>query len=130
MAIWLAANAPEDVLAVIGEDPPIFSSVWPRIRDEKFLSNNFRVAVDTLGGPGERDVERYLSEVGIPVEGKEELLNIPTFIIKIMFFLARINKALRPNMPYDTPLLPYNLRVGNKFLSEYDTDFSPCHHRG
>ncbi len=51
-------------------------------------------------------------------------MNIPTFIIKIMFFLARINKALRPNMPYDTPLLPYSLRVGNKFLSEYDTDFS------
>ena len=36
----------------------------------------------------------------------------------------RINKALRPNMPYDTPFLPYNLRVGQKFLSEYDTDFS------
>jgi pimeloyl-ACP methyl ester carboxylesterase len=31
LAIWLAANAPEDVLAVIAEDPPIFSSVWPRI---------------------------------------------------------------------------------------------------
>ena len=36
----------------------------------------------------------------------------------------RINKALRLNMPYDTPFFPYNLRVGQKFLSENDTDFS------
>src|SRR5512138_1997682 len=36
LALWLGANAPLDVLAVIAEDPPIFSSVWPRICDEKF----------------------------------------------------------------------------------------------
>ncbi len=124
LAIWLAAYAPEDVLAIISEDPPIFSSIWPRIQDEKFMTRNFKLAVDTLGKTGKRDVERYLSEVGIPVEGKPELLKIPTFIIKIIFFLDRINRALRPNSPYDTPFLPYNMRVGNKFLSEYDTDFS------
>jgi pimeloyl-ACP methyl ester carboxylesterase len=88
------------------------------------MTRNFKLAVDTLGNPGKRDVERYLSDVGIPVVGKPELLKIPAFIIKIMFFLDRINRALRPNSPYDTPFLPYNLRVGNKFLSEYDTDFS------
>ena len=31
LAIWLAAYAPEDVLAIVSEDPPIFSSIWPRI---------------------------------------------------------------------------------------------------
>jgi len=124
LAIWLAANAPEDVLAIISEDPPIFSSIWPRIQNEKFMANNFKLAVDILGKPGERDVEGYLSQVGIPVEGKSELLKIPPFIIKMMFFIARINRAVRPNRPYDLPFLPYNLRAGYKFLSEYDTDFS------
>jgi len=124
LAIWLAANAPEDVLAVIGEDPPIFSSVWPRIQNEKFMANNFRLAVDILGKPGERDVEGYLSQVGVPVEGKSELLHIPPFIIKTMFFLARLNRAVRPNSPYEVPFLPFNMRAGFKFLSEYDTDFS------
>ena len=124
LAIWLAANAPEDVLAVIGEDPPIFSSVWPRIQDEKFMLNNFRTAVDILGRPGERDIEGYLSQIGIPVEGKSELLRIPPFILKIIFFLDRLNRAVRPNSPYDTPFLPFNMRAGHKFLSEYDTDFS------
>jgi pimeloyl-ACP methyl ester carboxylesterase len=124
LAIWLAANAPEDVLAIIAEDPPIFSSMWPRIQNEKFMANNFRLAVDILGKPGERDVEGYLSQVGIPVEGKSELLKIPPFIIKIMFFMARLNRAVRPNSPYDVPFLPFNMRAGFKFLSEYDTDFS------
>jgi pimeloyl-ACP methyl ester carboxylesterase len=124
LAIWLAANAPEDVLAIIAEDPPIFSSMWPRIQNEKFMVNNFRLAVDILGKPGERDVEGYLSQVGIPVEGKAELLKIPSFIIKIMFFMARLNRAVRPNSPYDVPFLPFNMRAGFKFLSEYDTDFS------
>ena len=39
LAIWLAANAPGDVLAVIAEDLTIFSSVWPRVKDEKFMSS-------------------------------------------------------------------------------------------
>jgi len=124
LAIWLAANVPEDVLAIIAEDPPIFSSMWPRIQDEKFMARNFRLAVDILGKPGKRDVERYLSQVGAPVEGKSELLKIPPFIIKIMFFLARLNRVVRPNSPYDVPFLPFNMRAGFKFLSEYDTDFS------
>lgn len=124
LALWLAANAPEDVLAVISEDPPIFSSVWPRIQDEKFMAHNFQVAVDTLGGEGERDPAKYLSQVGAPVEGKTELLKIPSFIVKTISLLFRVNRTLRPNSPYDAPFLPFNIRAGCKFLTEYDTDFS------
>jgi pimeloyl-ACP methyl ester carboxylesterase len=124
LAVWLAANAPKDILAVIGEDPPIFSSVWPRIKDEKFLSYSFQMAIDFLGKPGKRDIEGYLSQMGAPVEGKTDLLKIPPFILRIIFFLDRLNRTVRPNKPYDTPFLPFNMRAGQKFLSEYDTDFS------
>jgi pimeloyl-ACP methyl ester carboxylesterase len=124
LAIWLAANAPERVLAVIGEDPPIFSSIWPRIKDEKFMYNNFKLAVEFLGKPGERDLEQHYYHMGIPKEGKTELLLIPPFIVKVIFFLYRLNRRLRPNSPYDVPLLPFSLRTGLKFMSEYDTDFS------
>jgi pimeloyl-ACP methyl ester carboxylesterase len=124
LAIWLAANVPDDVLAVIAEDPPIFSSVWPRIQNEKFMVRSFKNAVEILGKPGERDVEGYFSQMGIPAKGKTDLLLIPPFIVKIIFWLYRLNRGLRPNSPYDAPLLPYNIRCGFKFLSEYDTDFS------
>jgi pimeloyl-ACP methyl ester carboxylesterase len=124
LAIWLGANASEDVLAIIAEDPPIFSSIWPCIQNEKFMTRNFKLAVDILGKPGKRNVEAYMSAMGAPVRGKSELLMIPGFIVKTMFLLARINLVIHPNEPYDVPFLTYNLRVGYKFLSEYDTDFS------
>ena len=124
LAIWLAANALGYVLAVVAEDPPIFSSVWPRIQNEKFLARGFKNAVDILGKPGERDLEGYFSEMGIPAKGKSDLLKIPPFIVKAIFLLYRLNRALRPQSPYDAPLLPFNIRAGFKFLSEYDTDFS------
>lgn len=124
LAIWLAANAPADVLTVISEDPPIFSSVWPRIQNEKLMHENFVIAIETLGGEGERDLEQYLSRVGIPVEGESELRKIPPFIVKLIMFLYQSNRTLRPNSPYDIPFLPFEIRAGCKFLSEYDTDFS------
>lgn len=124
LAIWLAANAPEDVLAIISEDPPIFSSIWPRIQNEKFMARSFQMAVDILGKPGERDIEGYLAHMGVPAEGKTELLLIPSFIVKIISALYRLNRVLRPNSLCEVPFLPFNMRAGIKFLSEYDTDFS------
>ena len=62
--------------------------------------------------------------MGAPVSGKEELLTIPPFIVKMIFLIARINRAVRPNQPYDLPFMPFNMRAGYKFLSEYDTAFS------
>lgn len=124
LAIWLAANCPEDILAVIGEDPPIFSSIWPRIQDEKYLARNFQVAIDTLGKPGERDTKGYLSQMGVPVMGKSELMKIPSFIVNIMYLWIKVNQAIRPNTPYDIPFLPFSIRAGYKSLCEYDTDFA------
>jgi pimeloyl-ACP methyl ester carboxylesterase len=124
LAIWLGANAPEDVLAVIAEDPPIFSSIYPRIQAEKFMARNFELAVEFLEKPGERDVEGYMSAMGVPVEGESELMMIPPFIVKGIFTLNRIHRVVRPDHPYDTPFLPFNMRAGHKFLSEYDPDFS------
>ena len=40
-----------------------------------------------------------------------------------MFFLARINRAVRPNSPYNVPFLPFNFRTGYEFPSKYATDF-------
>ncbi|HEX3044668.1 MAG TPA: alpha/beta hydrolase, partial [Bacillota bacterium] len=123
--VWLAAYAPEDVKAIISEDPPMFSSIWPRIRDEKYMTYMFQHAVDTLGGPGERDLEAYLAGMGIPKEGTEdELLYIPGPIAKGIANLFKINKQYRPARPYDPPFIPFELRAGAKFLSEYDVDFS------
>ena len=48
--------------------PPVarFSSMWPRIQDEKLMCRSFRNAVELLGEPGERDVEAYFGQMGVP----------------------------------------------------------------
>ncbi len=124
LAVWLAAYAPDDVVAIISEDPPMFSSIWPRITEEKYMAYMFQAAVDTLGNPAGRDLEAYLSRMGAPQPGKDELLYIPAPVAKAFTALFNFNKAIKPNRPYDIPLLSYEIRVGTKFFMEYDVDFS------
>ena len=124
LAVWLGAYAPESVSAVISEDPPMFSSIWPRIAEEKFMTYLFQNPVDALGGPGGRNLEALFTGMGIPKEGKEELLYIPAPIAKGIVRLFKFNRWLRPNRAYDTPFLPFSLRAGFKFYLEYDVDFS------
>jgi pimeloyl-ACP methyl ester carboxylesterase len=124
LTVWLAANAPDYVTAVISEDPPMFSSMWPRISEEKYMTNMFQTAVDYLGNPEGRDLAGYLASMGIPQEGKDELLTIPAPIAKGFVSLYEITKKLKPNHPYDIPLMPFEQRVGIKFFMEYDVDFS------
>jgi pimeloyl-ACP methyl ester carboxylesterase len=124
LSVWLAANAPDYVSAVISEDPPMFSSIWPRIQEERYMTYMFQNAVDTLGNPAGRDLAGYLSRMGIPQEGKDELLYIPAPIAKGFVTLYNINRTLKPNRPYDLPFLSYEMRAGIKFFLEYDVDFS------
>lgn len=124
LALWLAANAPDDILAVISEDPPIYSSILPRIKDEKYMNRTFRLAVDILGATEPHDVERYLVAVGVPKQGQSELQHIPPFIMKALFWLYRRHRRRHPDRPFDVPFLPFNMRAGLKSMLEYDTDFS------
>ena len=125
LVVWLAANAPHQVAAIISEDPPMFSSMWPRITQEKYMAHMFQTAINTLGNTKGRDLEAYLSSMGAPKEGMEDLLLIPTPVVKIFMVLFKINKILKPKRPYDIPFLPFEMRVGLKFFMEYDVDFSP-----
>lgn len=124
LAVWLGAYAPDQVAAVIAEDPPMFSSIWPRISQEKYLTYTFQTAVEAFGDPNGRSLEAFFSKMGIPQEGKDEMLLIPTSIVKGMMLLANATKTLKPNRPYDVPFISYEQRVGLKFFAEYDPDFS------
>ncbi len=124
LAVWLAAHAPGFVKAVIAEDPPMFSSMWPRIQEEKYMTTMFQTAVDAFGGPHDRNLEAYFSRMGVPQEGKEELLYIPKPVVKVMMLLVNATKTIKPNRPFDVPFIPYEQKAGLLFFSEYDADFS------
>ncbi len=124
LAVWLGAYAPDSVLAVISEDPPMFSSIWPRISKERYMTYMFQTAIDALGSPAGRDLEAYFANMGIPKDGQEELLLIPAPIAKGIAGIVNLTHKLKPGHPYDFPLVPFEQRTGIKFLTEYDVDFS------
>ncbi len=123
LALWLAANAPESVAAAISEDPPYFSSLWPRIASEPYMHYLFETMVEFLGKP-ERDVRGYFRKQGIPKKGRKELMLIPRWIADFIVGDFYVNRRLRPRHQYDVPMAPFSGRVGFKFLCEYDVDFS------
>jgi pimeloyl-ACP methyl ester carboxylesterase len=84
----------------------------------------FQVAVDELRNPKGRNLEAYFRAMGIPKPGTDEILKIPPVIVTAIMRLKAFGEWLRPTRPYDAPLLPFSMRAGFKFLSEYDVDFS------
>jgi pimeloyl-ACP methyl ester carboxylesterase len=123
LAIWLAANAPKLVSAIISEDPPLFSSMYPRIKKEKYMYRLFKIMVDTLGKP-KRDIKGFFQKQGIPIKGKKELLLMPSFIANYISTSFELNKRFRPSKKYDLLNARFDQRAGLKFISEYDVDFS------
>jgi len=123
LSLWLAANAPESVSVAISEDPPLFSSMYPRIKEEKFMHRLFETAIETLGKP-KRDIKGFFAKQGIPIEGKEKLLFMPAFIASYRAISLEFNKKIRPSKPYDLLNARFDQRAGLKFISEYDVDFS------
>ena len=88
------------------------------------MTYSFQHLVDALGGPGGHNLEAYYTGLGIPQQGKDELVYIPAPIAKGIVTLFTINKRYRPNRTYDPPFLSYEQRVTFKFLLEYDVDWS------
>ncbi|MDK2982361.1 MAG: hypothetical protein PWQ55_2708 [Chloroflexota bacterium] len=123
LAVWLGAYAPDSVQAVISEDPPMFSSIWPRISQERYMTYTFQTAVDAFDRP-QRDLVTYFAHLGIPKEGQDELMLIPMPIAKLLVGWIDLSRKLKPRHPYDMPLVSYEQRAGVKFMLEYDVDFS------
>ncbi len=123
LSLWLAANAPENVSIAISEDPPFFSSMYPRIKEEKFMYRLFETAIETLGKP-KRDIKGFFAKQGIPIASKEKLLLMPSFIASYRAMSLEFNKKIRPTKKYDLLNARFDERAGLKFISEYDVDFS------
>ncbi|MDD5291504.1 MAG: alpha/beta hydrolase [Patescibacteria group bacterium] len=123
LSLWLAANTPQYVSVAISEDPPLFSSIYPRIKEEKFMHRLFQTAIETLDKP-KRDIKGFFAKQGIPIKGKEKLLMMPSFIASYRAISLKLNKKIRPSKPYDLFNARFDERAGLKFISEYDVDFS------
>ncbi len=119
IAIWAAAHAPELVAAVHAEDPPLFSTEWPRLKDDTWVHGFFKHTLDTLP-----DLARYFSQLRIPSQGKIKLMSFPRPLAWLLGGAIRRRQARHPDAPVDIGWLPLHVRLFVRGLSEYDVDFT------
>lgn len=124
IALWLAANIPDKVRGIILEDSPVFSAEWPRLRDDCWGYRLFKRNAETIGSPEGRNLAAFFKGIEVPVEGKQKVIQFPSWLTGIMSVMVRFHQWLRPNKPVDLPLLPAETRMIIKSLSEYDPDFT------
>ena len=125
IALWLAANIPDLVSAIILEDAPVFSAEMPRFRDEdRFVYKGLQHAVDVLGDPQKRDLANYFRGQVLPVnEGRRER-RVPDWFVNLLSRLIRRYERTHPDEPVDIPYFPTTLRLLIKSISTYDPDFA------
>lgn len=122
--VWLAANVPDQVLGIIPEDPPLFSSEWPRLKDDCFAYRLFKLITETLCEPGGRDFAAFFQGLEVPIVEKERVMVLPSIVGKILSAMVSAHRLVRPGRPVDIPLLPMEMRLLLKCLSSYDPEFT------
>ncbi|MCK5116628.1 MAG: alpha/beta hydrolase [Candidatus Aegiribacteria sp.] len=124
LAAWIAANAPESVLGIVTEDPPFFSSEWPRLRDDTYVYRIMKLSAETLMGSKGRDLSAFFKEFELPVEGKKRLMTLPKPLSLFISMILKVYQGIRRGEPVDLPFLPLDARLFIRGLSEYDPKFS------
>ncbi len=124
LALWCAANLPDQVAAAILEDAPVFSAEMPRFRDrDRFVYGGLKHLVDTLGDPHHRDLADYFRGLTLPVSETREK-RVPDWFVSFLSRRVRAFRTRRPGRPVDIPYFPLKLRLLLKCLSMYDVDFA------
>jgi len=122
LAVWLAANSPENVLGVVLEDPPLFSSEYPRIKDTAAW-DTMETAHNFLAQSAEDDFLYYYlwnsKMMALFGDGRQGISNWsqayhekhPGELIEIFFF-------------------PLSIRMGTRGLQRYDPWFGQAFYDG
>lgn len=125
IALWLAANVPELVSAIILEDAPVFSAEMPRFRDQdRFVYQGLKHVVDVLGDTQKRDLADYFRGQVLPVNEGHHERRVPEWFINILSRVIHRYERAHPGQPVDIAYLPMTLRVLIKSISTYDPDFA------
>ena len=91
-----AARAPDWVRGVVMEDPPLFSTDWPRLRDDTWVHSFFVHTVNTLP-----DLARYFSTLRIPTRGRVRLMTFPRPLAWLLGGAIRRRQRRHPGQPVD-----------------------------
>ena len=118
IALWAAAHAPELVRGVVAEDPPLFTTEWPRSK-QTWVHGFFEHTTRTLP-----DLPLYFSTLKLPTNGRQNVMSFPAPLAWVLGGAIRRRQRAHPGRPVDLPWLPLLLRLFVRGLSELDLDFT------
>jgi pimeloyl-ACP methyl ester carboxylesterase len=121
LALWLAAHAPEHVLGIVLEDPPLFSSEYPRIK-ETFAWDTMATAHEFLQTSEDDFLDYYLLN--------SRLMSLLKGIRDVIYQWVQFYKRVRPNAPVQVFFLPLSLRLLFKGMTMYDPHFGEAFYDG
>jgi len=127
IAIWLAANLPKNVLAIIGEDPPLFSAEWPRIKKEfvyYVLKSAVEIAVVLKDSRSVKELSEVLQKIEKPIKGKNTARKLSHWITYPLACIIRLYQSKGKIKFISIPFIPKKFKQLIEVISNYDPDFS------
>jgi pimeloyl-ACP methyl ester carboxylesterase len=123
LAAWIAANAPEDVLGIVLEDPPFFSVEPEEMQNTFVWRENFETLHNFKNQTDKDDYVVYYMENSYLWGMFGELRE---------FVAARTRKyrAQHPGEPLKLWYIPYKWIHGTLYLDDFDLDFSETFYTG
>lgn len=122
IALWLAANKPHLVKAIILEDPPLFSAEWPRIKEDSYVYHVLQTTVELSKELNESRSISRLARLFMKVERplpNGKVRTVPRSAAYFISFMIRASQKLRGR-----PSLPGRLSTLVDILVNFDPDFS------
>lgn len=128
IAVWLAANAPDTVLAIAPEGPALLSVAPDRIRD-CYVHQIFGLCIETLDRPEGRDMAAFFDKLVVPSDHGKSTMRLPKPLVRLLaWYLDR--RSIPDGEPIDIWWLPKEIRSFVKGLSMYDPSFSRAFYDG
>ena len=123
LAAWIAANAPQDVLGIVLEDPPFFSVEPEEMKNTFVWLENFETVHNFRKQTGTDDYVVYYME-------NSYLWGMFGDLRKFVAASARKYRAEHPGEPLKLWYVPYQWIHGTLYLDDFDLGFSETFYTG
>ncbi|RZK38122.1 MAG: alpha/beta hydrolase [Pedobacter sp.] len=125
LTVWLAANKPELVKAIVLEDPPLFSAEYPRVRTT-IAYKSFTTCHNYVSTGRKDDFLIYWLESSKPfIEKQAGKKAFPMILSSIKTY-----QKANPGKPIEIRYLPAMIRIIIRGLSEFDPHFGDAFYKG
>jgi pimeloyl-ACP methyl ester carboxylesterase len=122
LAVWLAANSPQNVLGVVLEDPPLFSSEYPRIKET--------AAWDTMETAHEFLMQTEEDEYLYYNFWHSDMMNLLGKSREGIYQWTQVYKRNNPGELIEIFFFPPSIRMGTRGLQRYDPNFGQAFYDG